>query len=470
MLTNDEKNTYTDVNSGPERLSADEAMLLLTQKRFSELSGRLSHMADVDIAELIDETDEEYRTRLFRLLQKEAAAEVFVLLSGEDKERLIKSFSDRELSSMLLELYLDDTVDIIEEMPAVIVKRIIKSSTPENRDMINQLLRYPKDSAGTVMTTEYVRFRADMTVGEALSHIRRVAIDKETIYTCYVTDAQRRLIGIVTAKDLLICSETVVLSDIMERDVIFAYTTDDKEEVAATLDKYGFLALPVVDKEKRLVGIVTVDDAIDVLRDAVEEDIAKITGMTPSEEPYLKRSVFSLFLSRIPWLLLLMVSATFSSTILGGFEAALPSVLLLFVPMLMDTGGNSGSQASVTVIRGISLGELRFSDVLSALFKEVRVGILCAGALGAVAFLKVMLVDRLIMANSEVTVTVALIVALTLALTVIISKTVGCTLPLLAHKIGLDPAVMASPFITTVVDALALLVYFAVSAALLSAV
>lgn len=446
---------------------ADELASYIENKEYKKLVSLVSSAPAADIAERMSNIPRKYLTRFFRLLPKKMASEVFVLMEQEETEQIINSFSDSELSNMLEELYLDDTVDIIEEMPANVVKRIIKNSTPENRSLINRLLRYPKDSAGTIMTTEYVRFKGDMTVKDALSHIRRVAIDKETIYTCYVTDPLRHLLGIVTAKDLLISPLETELSEIMETGVVYVLTTDDKEEVAAKFEKYGFLALPVVDAESRLVGIVTIDDAIDVIKEEAEEDIAKMAGITPSEKVYLKSSVFSIFRSRIPWLLLLMVSATLSSTILNRFEAALPTVLILFVPMLMDTGGNSGAQASVTLIRSISVGEVEFSDALRVLRKELFVGIMCGVALGTVAFAKVMLVDSIIMSNPAVTLTVGIIIAITLALTVIISKIVGSLLPLLAWKIGFDPAVMASPFITTVVDVLALVVYFFVSKALL---
>ncbi len=447
---------------------ADEISTLLDEKRYGDFIRRIQFVPSVDIAELFCECDKKYRPIFYRLLPKELAADVFVEMDSDVQEEVISSFTDSELAVMLGELYLDDTVDIIEEMPAVVVKRIIKNSTPENREQINQLLRYPKDSAGTIMTTEYVRFKGSMTVREALDHIRRVAIDKETIYTCYVTDPYRHLEGIVTAKDLMLSDPDTVLADIMETSVVFVNTTDDKEDVANKFKKYGFLALPVVDNECRLVGIVTVDDAIEVIEEEVEEDFAKMAAITPTETTYLKTSAFGIFKSRIPWLLILMISATFSSTILNFFEANLAAVFVLFVPMLMDTGGNSGSQASVTLIRGISLGEVEFRDVLRVLWKEIRVGMLCGIALGALTFGKVLLVDRLIMSNPAVTVGVAAIVALTLALTILIAKTVGSMLPLLAARIGFDPAVMASPFITTIVDALSLIVYYFIASSVMA--
>ncbi|MBO5945727.1 MAG: magnesium transporter [Clostridia bacterium] len=438
----------------------DELVELIESRRYTDFVRIIADVPAADIAELFDEIEDIYRPRFFRLLPKELAAEVFVRMDSDSQENIITAFTDRELASILEELYVDDTVDIIEEMPANVVKRMIRNCSHENRSEINRLLRYPKDSAGTIMTTEYVRFKGTMTVREALDHIRRVAIDKETIYTCYVTDAERHLEGIVTAKDLLISPLDTTLVDIMEESVISVKTTDDREDVANKFHKYDFLALPVVDAEHRLVGIVTVDDAIDVIKEEVEEDFAKMAGITPTETPYLKTSVFTVFRSRIPWLLLLMVSATVSSTILSFFENNLASILVLFVPMLMDTGGNSGNQASVTLVRGLSLGEVKRSDFLRVWWREFRVGVLCGAILGTVAFGKIMLVDHLIMQNDSVTLTVAAVVGVTLSLTIIIAKFIGSTLPLIASKVGLDPAVVASPFITTSVDAISLILYY----------
>lgn len=464
------ENTPTEeivASQSSDELVPDAEVLVdfIKEKKYTEFVRTVSEIPFADIGELFDDIAKEYRPRFFRLLPKEMASEVFVHLECDVQEEIINSFNDAELADMLEELYLDDTVDIIEEMPANVVKRIIRNSTHENRSMINRLLSYPKDSAGSIMTTEYVRFTATMTVGAALNHIRNVAIDRETIYTCYVTDSYRRLIGIITAKDLLISPLDTELSEIMESSVIFVRTGDDKEDVARMFEKYDFLALPVADAEGRLVGIVTVDDAIDVIKEETEEDFAKMAAITPTEEPYLKSSAWRIFSSRIPWLLLLMISATFSSTILNRFEASLAAVFVLFVPMLMDTGGNSGSQSSVTLIRGISLGEVEFRDIARVVWKELRVGVLCGIALGGVAFVKVMLIDGLLMGNPEVTLPVALIVAATLALTIIIAKLVGSMLPMIAAKIGFDPAVMASPFITTIVDALSLIVYFVIASA-----
>ncbi len=447
----------------PEKLSE-----LLKERKFAEVKLQVEDLPAPDLAEIFFELDDSYHSLLFRLLSKELAAETFVEMDSELQERLITRFTDRELSEILDELYIDDTVDIIEEMPANVVKRILKNSDKEDREIINRILKYPKDSAGTVMTTEYVRFTGDMTVADALLHIRRVAIDKETIYTCYITGKDKRLQGIVTAKDLLISDPDTPLCDIMDENVIAVHTHDDKEEVAMKLDKYGFLAIPVVDSESRLVGIVTVDDALEVIIEENEEDFAKMAAITAaSDTPYLKTDVFSIWKSRIPWLLILMLSSTLSSAILAGFESALPAVLVLFIPMIMGTGGNSGGQSSVTVTRSISLAEVEFSDIFSVIWKELRVGVLCSLALGVATFLKVWLIDGYLLGNSAVDLTVSLTVALSLSLTIILAKVIGATLPLLAKKVGLDPAVMASPLITTLVDAISLIVYLFVAQSVL---
>ena len=444
---------------------------LIESKRYAELKARLEEIPYVDIAEVFTEVEPRYHAVILRLLGKEAAADVFVELDTETQKGLIESFSDRELAAILEEMYLDDTVDIIEEMPAAVVKRIIKSSSKEDREMINRLLLFDKDTAGAIMTTEYVRLIPEMTVGEALDHIKSVAIDKETIYTCYVTDKKRHLLGIVTAKDLLINDRDVALENIMEENVVFSRTSDDKEEVALLFDRYGFLALPVVDSECRLVGIVTVDDAMDVIREETEEDFAKMAGMSPMETTYLKTSALDFLKARLPWLLLLMFSATISSailTIFDSFEATLSAVLVLFVPMIMGTGGNSGGQSSVTVIRSLSLGEIEFKDLFRVMRKELTVGVLAGSVVGVATFLKVVLIDRFLLANPAVSVFVALAVAVSLALTIIFAKLIGAALPILAKKLGFDPAVMASPFITTLVDAASLVIYFLIAANMLA--
>ncbi len=457
---------FTLISAEEIELSHDEIEELISGKKYAVLKEKLGHMPAVDIAELFGSIEKKYHVIILRLLSKSAAADVFVELDADTRVALIDGFSELELAQMLEELYLDDTVDIIEDMPASIVKRIIKSSTKENRELINKLLRFDKDCAGSIMTTEYVRFTPDMTVADAMRHIKKVAIDKETIYTCYITDSERHLVGIVTAKALLLSPSDTELSEIMEEDVIFAYTDDDREEVARLFDRYGFIALPVVDKETRLVGIVTVDDAMDVIREETEEDFAVMAGMAPSETPYLKTSVWSFFKARVPWLLLLMFSATVSGAILTFFEDSLSAALVLFVPMIMGTAGNSGGQTSVTVIRSLSLGEVEFRDVLRIIWKEIRVGCFAGLAVGAATFLKVFFIDRLLLANPDITMLVALAVALSLTVTIIFAKLIGATLPILAGRLGFDPAVMASPFITTIIDAASLLIYFFTAAEL----
>ena len=371
---------------------------------------------------------------------------------------------------MIDELYVDDAVDIVEEMPANVVRRILSQADPEMRKNINEILRYPENSAGSIMTTEYVSLRPSMTVEESILRIRRTGVDKETIYTCYVTK-DRTLIGLVTVKDLLLArDDEMTIEEIMETNIISVNTQADQEEVAQMFSKYNFLALPVVDAENRMVGIITFDDAMDVMEDEVTEDMEIMGGMTPSDKTYLRSTVFDLFRHRIPWLMLLMVSATFTGLIITGFENKLTTLhLAAFIPMLMDTGGNSGSQSSVTIIRALSLGEVDFSDLLRIIWKEIRTAVLCGITLAVVCFAKIMLVDHLLLNNDSVTTLVALVVCITMALTVLVAKLIGCSLPMLAKKIGFDPAVMASPFITTIVDALSLLVYFGIASAMLSA-
>ncbi len=446
----------------------EEALTLLNDKKYSLLRSLLLDAEPVDIAELFEEIKPQQYALVFRILPKELAAEVFVELDSDLQQVLIESFSDVELREVLDELYMDDTVDLVEEMPANVVKRILANSNAGTRKTINELLKYPEDSAGSIMTTEFVRLKQDMTVEEAFALLRKVAIDKETIYTCYVTDKLNTLIGVVTVKNLLLAKYETTVGEIMEDNVICVNTLDDKEEVAAMISKYDALALPVVDKEHRLVGIVTVDDAIDVLQDEVEEDFAKMNAMLPSEKPYLKQSPYELWKSRIPWLMLLMISATFTSMIISSFEDALAAQVLLtaFIPMLMDTGGNSGSQASVTIIRAISLGEVEFSDLLVCIWKEIRTAVLCGATLGVITFGKLFLVDGLLMGKA-ISIPIAATVCLTLCMTVICAKFIGCLLPMCAKKLGFDPAVMASPFITTIVDAISLLVYFALATTIL---
>ena len=454
-----------------ERFEIVEKALLkmLEEKKYAGLRDILLVMNPSDIAELFYGLEEQRIPLLFRLLPKNKAAETFVEMEPDAQELLIRSFSDNELKEIVDELYVDDAADLVEEMPANVVKRILRQADPEMRRSINQILRYPENSAGSIMTTEYVTLRPNMTVEEAILRIRRQGIDKETIYTCYVTQ-DRTLVGLVTVKDLLLAQDDEMrISEIMLTNLISVTTHTDQEEVARMFSKYNFLALPVVDGENRMVGIVTFDDAMDVIEEEATEDMEIMGGMLPSEKTYLKSSAFELFKNRIPWLMLLMVSATFTGLIITAFEGALAAQVALtaFIPMLMGTGGNSGSQSSVTVIRALSLDELEASDVLQVLWKELRTAILCGLALAVVCFAKIWLVDRMLFGNSDVTLMVDLVVCLALAVTVVVAKIVGCLLPIGAKVLKLDPAVMASPFITTIVDALSLLVYFLFAKSLL---
>ena len=442
---------------------------LLDGKKYQTLKDVLVTWEPADLAAIFEALDEERTPLLFRLLPKETAAETFAELPPENQELLIRGFSDRELHDLVNELYVDDAADLVEEMPANVVKRILEQADPQMRKEINEILRYPENSAGSIMTTEYVSLRPKMTVAEAITRIRRTGVDKETIYTCYVTEG-RKLLGAVSVKDLLLAvDDDAPVSSLMDENVISVSTLTDQEEVATMLSKYNFLALPVVDTDGRMVGIVTFDDAMDVMVEETTEDIEKMAAILPTEKPYLRSNSWDLFKHRIPWLMLLMVSATFTGMIITGFESALAAqvVLTAFIPMLMDTGGNSGSQASVTVIRALSLGELDFADLPRVMWKEIQTALLCGAALSAMCFGKIMLVDRLLLGNTDITVLTAFVVCFTMALTVLIAKLIGCTLPLCARRLGFDPAVMASPFITTIVDALSLLVYFNIARALL---
>lgn len=436
---------------------------LLEEKKYASLRDILTTINPADIALIFAEIPEEKLPLLFRLLPKELAAEAFVEMDEDMQEHLIKGFSDAELKAVVDELYVDDAVDIVEEMPANVVKRLLKQADPELRKMINEILKYPEDSAGSIMTTEYLSLRPQMTVEEAIKRIRRTCVDKETIYTCYVTDQNRTLIGMLSLKDLLVADDDDIVENIMETNVICVETHTDQEEVAQSLSKYNFMALPVVDKETRLVGIVTFDDAIDVIEEETTEDIEMMAAITPTDKPYLKTSVFEIWKKRIPWLLLLMISATFTTLIISSFESALAAQLVLtsFIPMIMGTGGNSGSQSSVTIIRGLSLDEIEFSDILKVIWKETRVAILCGLTLAVANFFKLILFEG-------VEVNISLTISLTLLITVLVAKVIGSSLPMLAKKIGFDPAVMASPLITTMVDALSLLVYFTTATALLN--
>ena len=444
---------------------------LLSDKKYTTIRDVLITMNPADIAAVFSGVEKEKLPLLFRLLPKELAAESFVEMEPDEQEALIRGISDSELRQVMDELYVDDAVDIVEEMPANVVQRILAQSDPEMRKEINEILQYPENSAGSVMTTEYVKLSPKMTVGDAILRIRRTGVDKETIYTCYVLE-NRVLVGTVSVKSLLLApSDLQTIDSVMESNLITVTTHTDQEEVAQMMSKYNLLAIPVVDGDNRMVGIVTFDDAMDVMEDEVTEDMEIMAGMTPSDKTYLRSSPFDLFRHRIPWLSLLMVSATFTGLIISSFEEKLAALVCLtaFIPMLMDTGGNSGSQSSVTVIRALSLSELEFSDLPKVIWKEIRTALLCGVTLFALCFVKVLLVDKLLLQTEGVDMTVALVVSLTIAVTVLCAKMVGCTLPMLAKKLGFDPAVMASPFITTIVDALSLLVYFGIASALLPA-
>lgn len=444
----------------------EEIKELLDSRNYTVLKPLLSTFPPVDIAQILGEIDKSEIPLVFRILPKALAADTFVELDPDLQQFLIEKLSDKELKAVIDELFVDDTVDIIEEMPANVVKRMLSQTDKEMRDGINEILKYGKDSAGSIMTVEFVRVREDMTVSDAFNNIRKTGIDKETIYTCYVTDNRSKLIGLVTAKDLLLNSPKSLIRDIMTENVIYAHTNDDKEEVARTINKYGFLALPIVDNEERLVGIVTVDDAMTVIQEENTEDIEKIHAIVPSDKPYLKTKTFDIFLHRLPWLLVLMISATFTGLILNTYEGTLNSLgggalgglLIACVPMLMDTGGNAGSQASVTIIRGLALDEIRFRDIFRIQWKELRVSLLLAVCLGLVCFAKLQLIDNLCFGYGY-SVTTSVVVSVSLSITIILAKLVGCTLPLVAKALKLDPAVVASPFITTIVDALGLMVY-----------
>ncbi len=448
----------------------EEVARLLEGRCFSSLRLRLSEEKSADIAELIAGLSEEERLPVYRLLSKDAAAEVLVELDADAQRELIEAFSDWELREVLSQLYSDDTAALTEEMPDNFVRRILNNCPPELRHSVNQLLQYPEGSAGSMMTTEYVRLKAEMTVGDAFAHIRRVAIDKETVYNCYVTDADKRLLGIVSVRAMLLCEPSALIGDIMEENIVSVNTHEEREQVARLFDKYGYLALPVVDKDEHIVGIITVDDALEVIGEETEEDFSKMAAITPTPDiPYLRLSPFTLFRSRIPWLLLLMLGATFTGLIIASFESALAAsvVLTAFIPMIMGTGGNSGSQASVTVIRGLSLGEIERGDAIKVFWKELRVSVLCGVCLAVFNYGKMLLIDGLLMQNPDVTPLVSLTVSLTLCVTVVCAKLIGAALPILAKRLRLDPAVMASPFITTAVDAISLLVYFAIAKSLL---
>ena len=435
---------------------------LLNSRQFRKLRETMAEMNEVDIAEFIEDLDMEKKVLVYRMLPKELAADVFSFLEVEDQEHIINSITDYELGKIVEDLYVDDAVDMLEELPAIVVRRVLQNAAPETRALINQFLQYPENSAGSIMTAEYIGLKRNMTVEQAFAYIRANGVDKETIYTCFVTDSKRRLQGVVTVKDLLMNPYSTVIRDIMDENVICAVTTEDQEDVVETFNKYDLLCLPVVDHEERLVGIVTVDDVVEVMEQEATEDFEKMAAMLPSEKPYLKMSVLELAKNRIPWLLLLMFTSLLTGAILVSYENALQVVPLLvsFVPMLMDTSGNCGNQSSTMIIRGMAVGDIELRDVPRVVWKEFRVGILCGIVLAAANFVRLM-----IQYPSQIM--MSLVVVLSLVMTVILAKTIGCTLPMLAKKLNLDPAIMAAPLITTIVDACSLLIYFRIACAFL---
>lgn len=443
----------------------DELTELLEKRDMKQLKQRMEELNEFDVAEFLAEIDDNQMPMVFRLLSKETAAEVFANFDTPEQEKIINSITDSELSGIIEELYVDDAVDMMEELPANVVKRVMRAARPETRNLINQYLRYPDNSAGSIMTSEFVDLKKYMNVKEAFARIRRIGEDKETIYICFVTSADRKLEGIVTVKDLLLADDDTVLEDLMDRNVIFASTTEDQESVSEKFSDYDLMALPVVDGEGRLVGIVTVDDIIDVMEQETTEDFEKMAGILPSDKPYSRTSTVEMWKNRIPWLLFLMLSATFTSMILTSFEdmLAVQAGLVAFIPMLMGTGGNSGAQASTAVIRSLSLGDTEPRDALRVMWKEWRVSVLCGLTLAVVNFFKMLLLDGLILHNDSVTVTVAATVSLSVLFIVMFAKVVGSALPILAEKLGVDPAVMANPLISTVTDAVSLLIYIYVA-------
>ncbi len=457
-------------------LTQEELLTLLDHHRYTDFMHAIDELNPMDAADFFAALPSERLAIVFRLLKKDTAAEIFAELDADLQEQIITGMSDREISQMLEELYTDDAVDMLEEMPAGVVKRIMKNATPETREEINRFLAYPEQSAGSVMTSEFIDLQKSMTCEDAIRRIRGIGLDKETIYVAYVTDSTRVLQGVVQLKQLLFAKPDDLIEDIMEENILCAYTHDDRETVANMISRYDMIALPIVDKERRLVGIVTVDDALDVLENEATEDIEKMAAILPTDKPYLKTGVWETWKKRIPWLLLLMISATFTSTIITHYESAIGTyaILTAFFPMLMDTGGNAGGQTSVTVIRGLSLGEIELKDIFRVLWKEMRVGLACGLTLAVATFIKVMVVDfrfqpytTLESGAIQNNLLIALIICITVFSAVLFAKIVGTLLPLGAKRIGLDPAVMASPFITTIVDTVTLMIYFAIASSVL---
>ena len=440
----------------------DEIRELLDTKQYTRLRQKITEYNDADIAAILEKLPEEDLLKVFRILPKDTAADVFAYLDVDNQQFIITSLSEKDAAGIINSMMADDATDLFEEMPANIVKRLLANVSPEARRDINHLLRYPEDSAGSIMTVEYVDLKENLTVAQALERIRKVGVDSETINVCYVLDAGRHLVGTAALRYLLLSDPDAIIGDIMHENVISVNTLMDQEEVARQFQKYDFTSMPVVDNENRLVGIITIDDIMDIMEEETTEDIEKMAAIVPSDKPYMKTGVFEAWKKRIPWLLLLMVSATFTGGIITKFEDALKTYVVLtsFIPMIMDTGGNAGGQASVTIIRGLSLEEITFKDVFKVMWKEIRIALVCGLTLAACNFVKLLVVDR-------VTVMVAAVVCITLVAAVVIAKFIGCTLPMLAKRIGFDPAVMASPFITTIVDALSLIIYFSVATSIL---
>ena len=460
MENNEEQQATMDFEAIHERQN-EELTELLDRRDMKRLQQRLEDMQEFDVAEFLSEIGDNRMPMVFRLLSKETAAEVFANFDAPEQEQVINSITDSELSGILEELYVDDAVDMMEELPANVVKRVMRTATPETRKLINQYLHYPENSAGSIMTAEFIDLKKYMSVRESIARIRRIGEDKETIYICFVTSADRKLEGIVTVKDLLLAEDDTVIENLMDTNVIFATTTEDQESVAEKISDYDLMAIPVVDLEGRLVGIVTVDDVIDVMEEETTEDFEIMAGMTPSDKPYSRTGTLEMWKNRIPWLMFLMLSATFTSMILTKFEdmLAVQAGLVAFIPMLMGTGGNSGAQASTAVIRSLSLGDTEPKVALRVLWKEWRVAAICGLTLAAVNFVKMLLLDGMLLHNDSVTVAVAATVSVSIVFIVMFAKVVGSMLPIIAEKVGVDPAVMANPLISTVTDAVSLLIY-----------
>ena len=464
MENNEEQQATMDFEAIHERQN-EELTELLDRRDMKRLQQRLEDMQEFDVAEFLSEIGDNRMPMVFRLLSKETAAEVFANFDAPEQEQVINSITDSELSGILEELYVDDAVDMMEELPANVVKRVMRTATPETRKLINQYLHYPENSAGSIMTAEFIDLKKYMSVRESIARIRRIGEDKETIYICFVTSADRKLEGIVTVKDLLLAEDDTVIENLMDTNVIFATTTEDQESVAEKISDYDLMAIPVVDLEGRLVGIVTVDDVIDVMEEETTEDFEIMAGMTPSDKPYSRTSTLEMWKNRIPWLMFLMLSATFTSMILTKFEdmLAVQAGLVAFIPMLMGTGGNSGAQASTAVIRSLSLGDTEPKDALRVMWKEWRVAAICGLTLAAVNFVKMLLLDGMLLHNDSVTIAVAATVSVSIVFIVMFAKVVGSMLPIIAEKVGVDPAVMANPLISTVTDAVSLLIYINVA-------